>query len=172
MGQCQPQTSQELVCRRKSVQHGGDSATRIHHERSWHCRDCCSPGNADRFPRGSGIVNLLSHLDVPHWTGSWGCVLPTLFLNLWTQDPVHCVHGCVLHFLHHHRCGTCPSCYQHFSLPVRTGVVDPDYRSGGFHRRCLWCWGVWMIFIWAVVGNAAVCVGPIYSAYVTQNIGW
>jgi MFS family permease len=31
---------------------------------------------------------------------------------------------------------------------------------------------VWMIFVWAVVGNAAVCVGPIYSAYVTQNLGW
>ncbi|KAK1138946.1 hypothetical protein N8T08_001645 [Aspergillus melleus] len=31
---------------------------------------------------------------------------------------------------------------------------------------------VWMIFVWAVIGNAAVCVGPIYSAYVTQNMGW
>lgn len=31
---------------------------------------------------------------------------------------------------------------------------------------------VWMIFVWAVVGNAAVCVGPIYSSYVTQNLGW
>ena len=31
---------------------------------------------------------------------------------------------------------------------------------------------VWMIFTWAVVGNAAVCIGPIYSAYVTQNLGW
>ncbi|RAK96239.1 MFS general substrate transporter [Aspergillus ibericus CBS 121593] len=31
---------------------------------------------------------------------------------------------------------------------------------------------VWMIFIWAVIGNAAVCVGPIYSAYVTQSVGW
>jgi MFS family permease len=31
---------------------------------------------------------------------------------------------------------------------------------------------VWMIFIWAVVGNAAVCVGPIYSSYVTVNLGW
>lgn len=31
---------------------------------------------------------------------------------------------------------------------------------------------VWMIFTWAVVGNAAVCVGPIYSAYVTATLGW
>lgn len=31
---------------------------------------------------------------------------------------------------------------------------------------------VWMIFVWAVVGNAAVCVGPIYSSYVTGNLGW
>ncbi|KAK6209390.1 hypothetical protein LQW54_006243 [Pestalotiopsis sp. IQ-011] len=31
---------------------------------------------------------------------------------------------------------------------------------------------VWMIFVWAVVGNAAVCIGPIYSSYVTQNLGW
>ncbi|RYP71168.1 hypothetical protein DL771_004968 [Monosporascus sp. 5C6A] len=31
---------------------------------------------------------------------------------------------------------------------------------------------VWMIFVWAVVGNAAVCVGPIYSSYVTLNLGW
>lgn len=31
---------------------------------------------------------------------------------------------------------------------------------------------VWMIFVWAVVGNAAVCVGPIYSSYVTATLGW
>lgn len=31
---------------------------------------------------------------------------------------------------------------------------------------------VWMIFTWAVIGNAAVCVGPIYSAYVTETLGW
>jgi len=31
---------------------------------------------------------------------------------------------------------------------------------------------VWMIFTWAVIGNIAVCVGPIFSTYVTANIGW
>ncbi|KAI0097546.1 MFS multidrug transporter [Nemania sp. FL0031] len=31
---------------------------------------------------------------------------------------------------------------------------------------------VWAIFIWAVAGNAAVCVGPIYGSYVTARYGW
>jgi len=31
---------------------------------------------------------------------------------------------------------------------------------------------VWMIFVWVIVGNSAVCIGPIYSAYVTHNLGW
>ncbi|QIW96717.1 hypothetical protein AMS68_002235 [Peltaster fructicola] len=31
---------------------------------------------------------------------------------------------------------------------------------------------VWMIFVWATVGNVAVCVGPIYGSFVTQNLGW
>ncbi|KAL9025247.1 MAG: hypothetical protein Q9196_005898 [Gyalolechia fulgens] len=31
---------------------------------------------------------------------------------------------------------------------------------------------VWMIFSWVLIGNVAVCVGPIYSAYVTVNLGW
>ncbi|KAL8782470.1 MAG: hypothetical protein Q9213_005364 [Squamulea squamosa] len=30
---------------------------------------------------------------------------------------------------------------------------------------------VWMIFTWAIIGNIAVCVGPIYGTYVTVNIG-
>jgi hypothetical protein len=33
---------------------------------------------------------------------------------------------------------------------------------------------VWMIFVWASVGTAAVAVGPIFGSYVTQNeaLGW
>lgn len=31
---------------------------------------------------------------------------------------------------------------------------------------------VWMIFIWALTGNVAVCIGPIYSTYVTYHLGW
>ena len=31
---------------------------------------------------------------------------------------------------------------------------------------------VWMIFTWATIGNIAVCVGPIYSTFVTANLGW
>lgn len=31
---------------------------------------------------------------------------------------------------------------------------------------------VWMIFAWVLIGNVAVCVGPIYSTYVTVNLGW
>ena len=31
---------------------------------------------------------------------------------------------------------------------------------------------VWMIFTWVLIGNVAVCVGPIYSTYVTAEIGW
>lgn len=31
---------------------------------------------------------------------------------------------------------------------------------------------VWMIFTWVAIGNVAICVGPIYSTYVTANLGW
>jgi MFS family permease len=31
---------------------------------------------------------------------------------------------------------------------------------------------VWMIFIWATTGNVAVCIGPIYSTYITNTLGW
>lgn len=31
---------------------------------------------------------------------------------------------------------------------------------------------VWMIFIWAMSGNVAVCIGPIYSTYVAYTSGW
>ena len=31
---------------------------------------------------------------------------------------------------------------------------------------------VWMIFCWAVVGNVALSIGPIFSVYVTNKLGW
>ncbi|KAL8729523.1 MAG: hypothetical protein Q9166_004695 [cf. Caloplaca sp. 2 TL-2023] len=31
---------------------------------------------------------------------------------------------------------------------------------------------VWMIFSWVLIGNVSVCIGPIYSTYVTVNLGW
>jgi MFS family permease len=31
---------------------------------------------------------------------------------------------------------------------------------------------VWMIFIWAMSGNVAVCIGPIYSTYIAYGVGW
>jgi len=29
-----------------------------------------------------------------------------------------------------------------------------------------------MIFIWAMSGNVAVCIGPIYSTYIAYGVGW
>jgi MFS family permease len=31
---------------------------------------------------------------------------------------------------------------------------------------------VWMIFAWGVASNIGLTLGPIYSTYITENIGW
>lgn len=51
-----------------------------------------------------------------------------------------------------------------FSIPT---IVVAGSIEDVFNMRAR----VWMIFVWAVVGNVAVCVGLIYSSYVTQNLG-
>jgi len=31
---------------------------------------------------------------------------------------------------------------------------------------------IWMIFLWAMVANMGMCVGPIISTYLAEHLGW
>lgn len=31
---------------------------------------------------------------------------------------------------------------------------------------------VWLIFLWAMVANIGLCMGPIMSTYITAHLGW